>query len=79
MTKLLLKSLELENKEMKLTICALNSEFAEAKKMLADNQTLVSLGAHLYRLKSINKRPPSLAVGRFYAMAQAVMPKTSPE
>ena len=31
------------------------------------------------KLKSINKRPPSLATDRFYAMAQAVMPEASPE
>ena len=47
--------------------------------MLAYNQTLVILGAQLSKLKSINKLPPSLAADRFYAMAQAVMPKTSPE
>ena len=64
---------------MKPTVCALNVELAEAKKILADNQPLVSLGANLYKLKSINKQPPSLAADRFYAMAQAVMPKASPE
>ena len=78
-TKSRLNILELENQEMKLTICALNSELAEAKKVLADNQPLVSLGDLLYRLKSINKRPPSLVADIFYAMAQAVMPKSPPE
>ena len=47
--------------------------------MLSDNQPLLSLGAQLSRLKSIKKRPPSLAAERFYAMAQVVMPKASPE
>ena len=47
--------------------------------MLADNQPLVSLGAQLSGLKPINKQPPSLDVGRFYAMSQAVMPKASLE
>ena len=47
--------------------------------MLAENQTLVSLGAQLSKLKSINKRPPLLAADIFYAMDQAVMPKASPE
>ena len=47
--------------------------------MLADNQTLVILCAQSYKLKSINKRPPSLDADRFYAMAQEVMPKASPE
>ena len=78
-TKLGLYSLKLENQEMKSTICALNAELAEAKKMLADNQTLVSLGAQLSKLKSINKRPLLLAADRFYAMYQSVMPKASPE
>ena len=31
------------------------------------------------KLKSINKRPPSLAVDIFYAMAQAVIPKAFTE
>ena len=79
MTKSQLKSLELENQEMKLTICELNSGFTEAKKILADNQLLVSLGAQLSRLKSINKRQTSLAADIFYAMAQAVMLKSWPE
>ena len=47
--------------------------------MLAYNHPLVSLGAQLSKLKSMNKRPPSLAADRFYAMAQAVIQKTSPE
>ena len=34
-TKSRLKSLELENQEIKLTICALNSELEEAKRVLA--------------------------------------------
>ena len=34
-TKLQLESLELENQEIKLTICALNSELEEAKRVLA--------------------------------------------
>ena len=47
--------------------------------MLMYNQSLVSLGAQLYKLKSNNKRTSSLAVDRFYAMSQEVMPKASPE
>ena len=62
---------------MKSTICALNAELSEAKKMLANNQPLVSLDAHLYKLKSINKLPSSLAADIFYAMSQVVMPKAS--
>ena len=64
---------------MKSTICALNSELAEAKKMLADNHMLVNLGAQFSKLMSINKQPPSLAADIFYAMAKAVMSKVSPE
>ena len=64
---------------MKSAICALNADLAEVKKILADNQTLVSVGAQLSKLKSINKRPPSLDAGIFYAMTQAVIPKASPE
>ena len=79
MTKSQLKSLELENQEMKLTICELNSGFTEAKKMLADNQPLVSLGAQLSRLKSINKRRTLLAADIFYDMSQEMTPKSSPE
>ena len=78
-TKSRLKILELENQEMKLTICALNSELAEAKKMLADNHPLVSLGDQLSKLKSINKKISLLAADIFYAVSQAVMPKASPE
>ena len=78
MTKSRVKSLELEDQEMKLTICALNAELVEANNMLAENQPLVSLGAQLSKLKSINKWTSSLAADRFYAMAQAVMPKASP-
>ena len=63
---------------MKLAICALNAELAEAKDMLSDNQPLVSLGAQFSKLNSINKQPSSLAADRFYAMAQAVIPKASP-
>ena len=64
---------------MKLAICALNAELAEAKDMLSDNHPLVSLGAQFSKLNSINKQPSSLAADRFYAMAQAVIPKASPE
>ena len=49
-TKLQLKSLELENQETKSTICALNVELTEARKMLSDNQMLVSAGAQLSKL-----------------------------
>ena len=63
---------------MESTICALNADLVESNKMLADNQPLVSLGAQLTKLKSINKLPPSLDADIFYAMAQAVMPKSSP-
>ena len=79
MTKSWIKSFELENQEMKSTICALNAELAEAKEMLADNHPLVSLGAQLSKLYSINKQPPSLAANIFYAIAQAVMPNDSPD
>ena len=76
-TKLRLKSLELENKEMKSTICALHAELEESKKMLEDNHKLFSLGTQLSKLKSINKRPSLLAADRFYGMSQVVMPKAS--
>ena len=76
-TKLQLKSLELENQETKLTICALNVELTEARKMLSDNQTLVSAGAQLSKLKQINKLQSSLSADRFNAMDQAVIPKAS--
>ena len=42
---------------MKLTICVLNAELAESKKMLEVNQPLVISGAQLSKLKSIKKRP----------------------
>ena len=35
---------------MESTICTFNAELEEAKKMLADNQSLVSLGSQLYKL-----------------------------
>ena len=79
MTKLQLKILELENQEIKSTICALNKNLSEAKKMLADNQPLVSSCTQLSKLKSISKRPSSLAEDRFYAMAQSVIPKSLPK
>ena len=79
MTKLPLKSLELENKGMKLTICALNAELSEANNILADNHPLFSLGTQLSKLNSINKRLSSLAADRFYDMVQAVIPKASLE
>ena len=47
--------------------------------MLVENQPLVSLRAQLYRLKSINKRPPLMAADRFYAIPQSVMPNASRE
>ena len=47
--------------------------------MLADKQPLVSLSAQLSKLNSINKQPPSLAGDISYTMAQAEMPKASPE
>ena len=64
---------------MKSTFCALNLELADDKKMLAENQLLVSLGAQFSTLKSTNKLSPSLDADIFYAMAQAVMPRASPE
>ena len=79
MTKSRLKSLELENQEMKLTICSLNADLSDYNKILSENQPLVSLGDQLSKLKSINKQTPSLAADIFYAMAQAVIPKSSPE
>ena len=60
-------------------MCALNKYLVEVNKMLSDNHPLVSLGSQLSKLNSINKRPSSLAADIFYAMAQAVMPKASPE
>ena len=47
--------------------------------MLAENLPLVILGTQLSKLNPINKRPSSLAADIFYAMDQAVIPKTSPE
>ena len=41
--------------------------------------SVICLGDQLYKLKSINKRPSSLAADIFYAMYQAVIPKASPE
>ena len=64
---------------MNQTLCALNSELSEAKKMLADNHPLVSLGAQLSKLKSINQGPTSLDADQFNAIYQSVMPKASPE
>ena len=63
---------------MKLTICELNAELAESKKMLTGNQPLVSLGSQLSKLNTINKLPSSLAADRFYSMAQSVILKSSP-
>ena len=54
-TKSRLKSLELENHKMKLIICAFNAYLLEAKKILEDNQTLVSAGDQLSKLKSMDK------------------------
>ena len=78
-TKSRLKSLELGNQEMNSSICTLNADLAEAKKVLANNQPLVSLGAQLSELKSINKRTSSLAADIFYDMSQEMTPKSSPE
>ena len=64
---------------MKSTICTPNAKLAEAKKILAETQLLVSAGAQISKLNSINKRPLSLATDIFYAMTQAVIPKASPE
>ena len=64
---------------MKSIICALSTYLEESKKMLADNQPLVSIGSKLSKLKSIKKQPSLLAVDIFYAMAQAVIMKASPE
>ena len=47
--------------------------------MLSENQTLLSVGSNFSKLKSINKQSSSLAVDVFYAISQAVMPKSSPE
>ena len=55
----------------------MNAELAEAKKILAENQPLVSSGDQLYKLNPINKQPSSLDADIFYAMAQAVIPKAS--
>ena len=73
-TKSQLKSLELENQEMKYFIYALNEELADAKKMLVDNQPLVSVGAQLSKLNSTKKQPSLLATDIFCDMDQAVMP-----
>ena len=64
---------------MELTICAFNSDLAEAKKMLKDNQTLFDLGAQLSKLNSINQQSPSLAADQVYDMYQSVVPKSSPD
>ena len=47
--------------------------------MLAHNHPLYSLGAQFSKIKSINKQLSLLAVDRLYAMAKAVMPKSSLE
>ena len=78
-TKLQLRSLVLENHSMKSTICTLNTELEDSKKMLAENQPLVSLGAQLSKLNAINKQPPSLDADTLYAMSQLVLLKASPE
>ena len=64
---------------MNLTTCALNAYLEEDTKMLSENQTLLSVGSNFSKLKSINKQSSSLAVDVFYAISQAVMPKSSPE
>ena len=64
---------------MKVTICALNAEFPEAKDMLSDNRPLFRFGTQLSKLKSINQRLTSLSTDIFYAMYQAVTLKASPE
>ena len=64
---------------MKSIICALSTYLEESKKMLADNQPLFNVGSQLSKLKSIKKQPSLLAVDIFYAMAQAVIMKASPE
>ena len=64
---------------MKSTICTLNIELEDSKKMLAENQPLVSLGAQLSKLNAINKRPPSLDADTLYAISQVVFLKASPE
>ena len=64
---------------MKSTICTLNADFAESKKMSLDNHLLVSAGDQLSKLNTINKRPSLLAADRFYDVVQAVIPKASPE
>ena len=79
MTKSQLNILELESQEMRFTICSFNAELSGAKKMLAENQTLVGLVTLLSKLNSINKQPSLLAEDIFYAMAQAVMTKASLE
>ena len=63
---------------MKSNICALNTDLADAKKILVDNQPLDSAGDKLSKLKSINKQPQFLAAYIFYAMVQAVIPKALP-
>ena len=47
--------------------------------MLAYNQPLIIVGSQLSKLKSTIKLTSLLARGRFYAMAQAVIPKASPD
>ena len=47
--------------------------------MLAENQPLVSTEAHFYKLNPINKGPSFLDADIFYAVYQAVIPKSSPE
>ena len=55
--KLQLKSLELENQEIKSTIFVLNVDLVQYNKMLEDNHPLVTIEDQFYKLKSINKRP----------------------
>ena len=43
------------------------------------NQSLVSAGAQLSKLNSINKQPSYLSEGRFNATSQSVIPKASSE
>ena len=73
------KEFGIRKQEIKLTICALNAELEEEKKMLAYNQPLLSLCAQLSKLNSINKKPPSMSADRIYTMDQVVIPKPPPE
>ena len=64
---------------MKLSIFEFRAELAESKKILAYNQTLVCLGAHLSKLNVINQQPTLIDVDQFYAVSRALISQALPE